>query len=827
MTPDNHYWFLRSNELSPKIGRMLSKLRWLYFILIFIEFGVLKGHKKMKNRLLSSVALSILTLSTCLSAGAQEYKHKAPVTGLLPPGNPHITISPSDLSFPDTNIGSSSVINVTVTNPDTFSGLVNLKALLDTSVFTFDSNSCGTIQDPVILGPTDSCNAAIRFTPTDADTYTGTLAVSADNSTNGVQSRLLTAKGLGYETIVDPAPYAVYSATVLRGDSHIFPISFSNTGNASSKQTYVALSGDNYSITSNTCGTQASPSSIPAGGSCSVSVLASSLDFGAFAGYLGIFSNNSGSALISKAMSFGFDSQAAWSDAREGQAAVTGFGTITNNTQVDKVVFLRNTGSHGNMDLGLNFSGDLSDITVTSVQKVGSVYTGSAYSDCGAGSPLIPSVASCVTTDIADGINTTTGNHYPHIAVGLRFNPTTLGTKSISISTSSNNDAIPSSPVVISGTSMFDAVGSWSSSYNSDVAVSSVAMPDTNIGTNSVTTYVYIRNNGTYGSLDSNFNITGDSSEFSIVSIERYGFFYGGVSAVGCGAVSPFTGADSRCVATDIHNGSTVPDGAFTDNRPYIRVGIRFNPTSIGAKSITITPVSNNEAPSVSSLTVSGNGVDTFASVTTVDMKFDTSLTNSGTAGSAFSASNVTYGTTAPISGTYVNTVSNSSISRPYDSNQGFAYFAGDYTIEAWVKPTNSANGAIQGVYSSGAMSGGQPNFVFGISGAGKLLWITGVYGSNTLNQAGNTTITSGQWTHLAISRQGTTTRYFVNGQLQTMTVLTSNGSAPGQNGATFNGSGNVFIGKTAAGEQFTGGIDSVRVTKAARYTTSFTPAVY
>jgi hypothetical protein len=93
-------------------------------------------------------------------------------------------------------------------------------------------------------------------------------------------------------------------------------------------------------------------------------------------------------------------------------------------------------------------------------------------------------------------------------------------------------------------------------------------------------------------------------------------------------------------------------------------------------------------------------------------------------------------------------------------------------------------------------------------SSAPRLVWSWwGVY-----NSSAGTSFSYNTWTHLAISRQGTTTRMFVNGVL----------------GHSFNDTRNYNVLKGLIGNAQKAGtahLDDIRITKGyARYTANFTP---
>ena len=135
-----------------------------------------------------------------------------------------------------------------------------------------------------------------------------------------------------------------------------------------------------------------------------------------------------------------------------------------------------------------------------------------------------------------------------------------------------------------------------------------------------------------------------------------------------------------------------------------------------------------------------------------------------------------------------------------------------DFTFEAWIYPTAAWSTSIfQGIYV---------NYQSGVNGG---LWI-----GNNPNSSGNFVVRGGgvtdyiqasyppikQWTHIAVTRSGSTLRLFYNGELQKSvsnsinfpTAITS-------------------LGSDGSGSNFTGKISNLRFVKGtAVYTTAFTP---
>ena len=145
------------------------------------------------------------------------------------------------------------------------------------------------------------------------------------------------------------------------------------------------------------------------------------------------------------------------------------------------------------------------------------------------------------------------------------------------------------------------------------------------------------------------------------------------------------------------------------------------------------------------------------------------------------------------------------------------AFGSGDMTIECWVYPnTISGQDTIFDTRVSGAY--GNDAFTFQLA-SGVLQLFAGSYASGgTAVIAGSSSVSTGVWTHLAISRASGTNRLFVNGSL-----ITSNSNSWNQ---TFTSTNLYYVGQTIGVDRpFDGYIQDLRITTGyARYTTTFTP---
>jgi hypothetical protein len=133
------------------------------------------------------------------------------------------------------------------------------------------------------------------------------------------------------------------------------------------------------------------------------------------------------------------------------------------------------------------------------------------------------------------------------------------------------------------------------------------------------------------------------------------------------------------------------------------------------------------------------------------------------------------------------------------------AFTTGDFTVEFWINPTNwSATyaGVVCGILTNS-------------------LWIGKNASNFVLRAANNTDLvsygtmpTTGVWTHIAVTRSGTTARMFYDG-----TQVASATTAHNFVASAF------YVGQDGGSNALIGYMDDIRITKGyARYTSNFTP---
>ena len=139
------------------------------------------------------------------------------------------------------------------------------------------------------------------------------------------------------------------------------------------------------------------------------------------------------------------------------------------------------------------------------------------------------------------------------------------------------------------------------------------------------------------------------------------------------------------------------------------------------------------------------------------------------------------------------------------------------FTLECWVYPTADNSSYRQIINNSWPAAGSGRAWALTINPSDKFAFLYG-YGPNQYyNFYGTTTVTTGQWYHVAVVGDGTSMELFVNGTSEathTPSVINQ-----GNERCMFG------VGYTGSGGEFTGHIDEVRISNTARYTANFTPS--
>ena len=148
-------------------------------------------------------------------------------------------------------------------------------------------------------------------------------------------------------------------------------------------------------------------------------------------------------------------------------------------------------------------------------------------------------------------------------------------------------------------------------------------------------------------------------------------------------------------------------------------------------------------------------------------------------------------------------------------SHADWNFGSGDFTVEAWVRPSSLAAGdAIVVARDPGTA---RSPFAIKRNGADARIYMSSAGTSwDIVNGVSFGTLVIDTWHHVALSRVGSS----IYGSLDGVTTLVGTSSA-----AVWQNDQALAIGTGAAAEYWTGWVDDVRITKGVgRYTTDFTP---
>lgn len=136
----------------------------------------------------------------------------------------------------------------------------------------------------------------------------------------------------------------------------------------------------------------------------------------------------------------------------------------------------------------------------------------------------------------------------------------------------------------------------------------------------------------------------------------------------------------------------------------------------------------------------------------------------------------------------------------------------GNFTIEFWIYPTTSSQTCTIFDTRPSGSNGVYPTIILS---TGAIIWYV-----SSANQITGSTLTTNTWTHVAVVRNNGLTHMYIGGTQSGSVYTDTNAylsSAPIAIGSSTNSLGSSF---------FAGYIDEFRITRIARYTTTFTPPV-
>jgi subtilisin family serine protease len=450
----------------------------------------------------------------------------APSMGLSGTGViPVASLSPSSLMFAGQIVGTRSATQaVTLTNSG--DGTLTIGQISASGDFA-QANNCATS-----LAVGASCTISVSFAPTATGSRSGSLIVTS-NGTPASSSISMTGTGTAPVAVFSPASLA-FAAQAVNTSSAAQSVTLSNSGTAPLSVTSIAASGD-FSQ-SNNCGT-----SVAAGASCTINLVFTPTTIG----------NRSGSLTLS-------------SNSNPAPAAVTLSGTGT------AAVATLSPGS-------LSFSSQLLG-TSSSAQSVTLSNTGN----------VALSISSISIAGDFTQTNTCAASLDPGASctINVVFSPTTIGSRTGSLSLTSNSNTAPA-PVSLSGTGLAAVAA---------LSPSSLAFGTQTVGTSTASQAVTLTNSG--------------NTLLSISSLQTSGDF-----------------SQTNNCGTSLNAGASCT------------INVVFSPAALGSRTGSLS-LSSNSNPAPTAVSLSGAGLAAVATLSPSSLAFPSQAVGSSSGGQAVTLTN-------------------------------------------------------------------------------------------------------------------------------------------------------------------------------------------
>ena len=201
-------------------------------------------------------------------------------------------------------------------------------------------------------------------------------------------------------------------------------------------------------------------------------------------------------------------------------------------------------------------------------------------------------------------------------------------------------------------------------------------------------------------------------------------------------------------------------------------------------------------------------------------LHMDNNVTDSA-AGKTVTNNNATFTSSAYKMGGYSGVFNGSSAYLSLTDSDDWNFGSGDFTIDLWVKFNSLPPVNYSAAFYSQRTDGNNESW-FGLRNDGNLYFKQTSGGANVVEiiRTPSPVITTGQWYHIALIRNGNVFRIYVDG--------TQVGSDYTSSATLINYSGNLVIGVAYADSPahfLDGGLDELRISKGiARWTSNFTP---
>src|SRR5580693_7886980 len=219
-----------------------------------------------------------------VTSNASNPSLSIPLTGTAVAPPAVLTASPTSLTYTNVTVGQSSSQTETIKNTGGTSAVIS--AVTESGA----GFSVSGITPPVTLTPGQSTTFTVKFAPTSAGTFPGTVTVTS-NASNPSLSMPLSGTAVGAATLT-ASPSSLTYTNITVGQSSSQTETLTNTGGTSATISAVGASGTGFSISGIT-----SPVTLTAGQSATFTVKFAPTSAGTFPGTVTVTSNASNPSL--------------------------------------------------------------------------------------------------------------------------------------------------------------------------------------------------------------------------------------------------------------------------------------------------------------------------------------------------------------------------------------------------------------------------------------------------------------------------------------------------------------------------------------------------
>jgi hypothetical protein len=227
----------------------------------------------------SGAALGTSTIT--ISGVSGSLTNQTTIALTVTAGGPIVSLSPTSLTFPNTDVGvTSSPKTVTLTN--TGGSTLNITSIAPSGDFAVESTTCGST-----LAAKAKCAMKVTFTPTQAGTRNGTLSFT-DNAPGSPQTVALSGTGVVVAPTLTPTS-ATYAKQKVGTTSKAKTFTLANKQSVTLTNIAMSTTGD-FAVSATTCG-----STLAAKAKCTISVTYTPTETGTRTGELQVSDSASNS----------------------------------------------------------------------------------------------------------------------------------------------------------------------------------------------------------------------------------------------------------------------------------------------------------------------------------------------------------------------------------------------------------------------------------------------------------------------------------------------------------------------------------------------------